>query len=62
MHTFVVALWKVGIGARHFAFSIVAVATVYIVLWVSIGNGIHRHYETPTPVCVSGFLAATSRC
>ena len=56
------ALWKVGIEARHFAFSIVAVATLYIVLWVSIGNDINKHYETPTPVCVSGFLTATSRC
>jgi hypothetical protein len=48
-HTFVVALWKVGIGARHFAFGIVALATLYVALWVSIGNGIHKHYETPTP-------------
>ncbi|KAN0138425.1 hypothetical protein V8E53_003888 [Lactarius tabidus] len=48
-HTFVVTLWKVGIGARHFAFGIVALATLYVALWVSIGNGIHKHYETPTP-------------
>jgi len=48
IHTFVVALWKVGIRARHFAFGIVALATLYIALWVGIGN-IHKHYETPTP-------------
>jgi hypothetical protein len=48
-----VALWRVGIGARYFAFGIVALATLYIALWVSIGNGIHKHYETPTPVCIS---------
>ena len=60
VHTFVVALWRVGIRARHFAFGIVALATLYVVLWVSIGNGIHKHYETPTPVRISDFLIAAS--
>ncbi|KAF8263338.1 hypothetical protein EI94DRAFT_1877754 [Lactarius quietus] len=49
VHTFVVALWRVGIRARNFAFGAVTLASLYIALWVSIGNGIHKHYETPTP-------------
>ncbi|KAN0131080.1 hypothetical protein V8E53_011081 [Lactarius tabidus] len=48
-HTFVVALWKVGIDTRHFAFGIVALATLYVALCVGIGNGTHKHYITPTP-------------
>ncbi|KAH9013781.1 hypothetical protein EDB84DRAFT_1590401 [Lactarius hengduanensis] len=49
VHTFVVALWKVGIGARHFAFGVVALASLFVALWVGIGNGIHKNLETPTP-------------
>ena len=56
IHTFVVALWNVGSQARKFAFRMVAVITVFIGLWVGIGNGTHKHYETPTPVRISGFL------
>ena len=56
IHTFVVALWNVGSHARKFGFGIVAVITVFIGLWVGIGNGTHKHYETPTPVRISGFL------
>ena len=52
VHTFVVALWNVGSHARNFALGVVAVATIFIGLWVGIGNGTHRHYETPTPVCI----------
>ncbi|KAF8267854.1 hypothetical protein EI94DRAFT_1579640 [Lactarius quietus] len=48
-HTFVVALWKVGIEARNFAIGVVTLASLFITLWVGIGNGIHKHYETPTP-------------
>jgi len=44
-----VALWKVGIEARHFAFGIVALATLFIALWVGLGNGLHQNFETPTP-------------
>ncbi|KAH9061347.1 hypothetical protein EDB87DRAFT_1560456 [Lactarius vividus] len=49
VHTFVVALWKVGIGARHFAFGMVAVASLFVALWVGIANGIHKNFEAPTP-------------
>jgi hypothetical protein len=48
-HTFVVALWKIGIEARCFAFGIVALATIFIALWVGLGNGLHKNFETPTP-------------
>jgi len=44
-----VALWNVGGRARNFAFGIVAVATLFVALWVGVGNGIHKRYETPTP-------------
>ncbi len=50
VHTFVVALWKVGIRARRSAFGIVALASLFAALWVGIGNGAHKNFETPTPV------------
>ncbi|KAH9061349.1 hypothetical protein EDB87DRAFT_1560305 [Lactarius vividus] len=50
VHTFVVALWNVKIiEARRFAFVIVALASLFVVLWVGIGNGIHKDFEAPTP-------------
>ncbi|KAI9463564.1 hypothetical protein BJY52DRAFT_921148 [Lactarius psammicola] len=49
VHTFVVALWKLGTRARHFAFGIVALASLFIALWVGIGNVVHKNFETPTP-------------
>ena len=54
------ALWKVGIRARRFAFGIVALASLFVALWVGLGNGLHKNYETPTPVRISVFLTATS--
>ncbi|KAH9061348.1 hypothetical protein EDB87DRAFT_1682768 [Lactarius vividus] len=33
VHTFVVALWNVGIRARRFAFGMVALASLFIALW-----------------------------
>ena len=55
-----VALWEIGTRARHVAFGIVALAALYIALWVGLGNDIHKHYETPTPVRSSDFLTAMS--
>ncbi|KAN0130873.1 hypothetical protein V8E53_011251 [Lactarius tabidus] len=49
IHTFVVALWSVGSRARNFAFGIVTLATLFIALWVGLGNGLEKHFETPTP-------------
>ncbi|KAH9040681.1 hypothetical protein EDB85DRAFT_2169481 [Lactarius pseudohatsudake] len=50
VHTFVVALWEVKfIDARRFAFGMVALASLFVVLWVGIGNGIHKDLEVPTP-------------
>ena len=55
------ARWNVGSQARGFAFGIVAVATLFDALWVGLGNGLHKNYITPTPVCnVSDFLTASS--
>jgi hypothetical protein len=31
----------------------VGLACVFIGLWVGLGNGLHKEYETPTPVCYS---------
>jgi len=50
VHTFVGAMWRVGLQARGFAFGMVVLACVFVTLWVSIGASIHKHYETPTPV------------
>ncbi|KAH9083444.1 hypothetical protein EDB83DRAFT_2511764 [Lactarius deliciosus] len=43
------ALWDIGIQARHFAFGTVALASLFIALWVGIGNGVHKNFVTPTP-------------
>jgi len=40
---------QVGLKARGIAFSLVCLACVFIILWVAIGPGIHKNYETPTP-------------
>ena len=50
------ALWRVGADARNFAFGIVALTCLFVMLWVSIANGIHKDFDTPTPVHGSGFL------
>ena len=44
------ALWRVGLEARGFSLFLVVLVTIFVVLWVGIGSGIHKHYETPTPV------------
>ncbi|KAH8979953.1 hypothetical protein EDB92DRAFT_1954414 [Lactarius akahatsu] len=49
VHTFTIALWSVGAEARSFAFGFVAFTCLFSVLWVSISNGIHKDFETPTP-------------
>jgi hypothetical protein len=41
---------QVGLKARSVALSLVCLACVFITLWVAIGAGIHKNYETPTPV------------
>jgi len=48
-HTVITALWRVGIEARGFAFTIVGLTCIFIALWVGIANGVHRTYETPSP-------------
>ena len=50
VHTFVTAMWRVGLEARRFALCLVVLVTIFVSLWVGIGAGIHKHYETPTPV------------
>ena len=49
VHTFVAALWRVGLQARGFAIFLVGIACVFITLWVAIGASKHKNYETPTP-------------
>ncbi|KAF8502202.1 hypothetical protein F5888DRAFT_1608129 [Russula emetica] len=49
VHTFVAAVLQVGLKARGVAFSLVCLACVFITLWVAVGSGIHKNYETPTP-------------
>jgi magnesium-transporting ATPase (P-type) len=41
---------QVGLEARGVALGLVCLACVFIILWVAIGAGIHKNYETPTPV------------
>ncbi|KAI0276635.1 hypothetical protein BGY98DRAFT_1097990 [Russula aff. rugulosa BPL654] len=42
VHTFVAAVWQVGLKARGVALSLVCLACVFITLWVAIGAGIHK--------------------
>ncbi|KAI9508222.1 hypothetical protein F5148DRAFT_980131 [Russula earlei] len=49
VHTFVGALWRVGLDARRFAFGLVCLVCVFIALWVSIGASTNKNYEAPTP-------------
>jgi O-antigen ligase len=50
LHTFVAAVLQIGLKARGVALSLVCLICVFITLWVAIGAGIHKNYETPTPV------------
>ena len=50
VHTFVSALWRVGLKARRFSVVMIFLVFCYVTLWVSIGPRIHKHYEIPTPV------------
>ncbi|KAH9954601.1 hypothetical protein BC827DRAFT_1386756 [Russula dissimulans] len=49
VHTFVGALWRVGLEAPRFAFRLVGFVCVFITLGVSIGAATHGNYEVPTP-------------
>jgi hypothetical protein len=60
VHTFVVALWDVGSRARHFAFGMVALTSLFVALWVGIGNGIHKNLAAPTPVHFSDLFSVTT--
>src|SRR5216684_2156647 len=66
VHTFVTAVWRVGLKARGVAVGLVCLSCVFITLWVAIGAGMNKNYETPTPVRNStlflsdAFLAAHS--
>ena len=57
VYTFVVGMWNVATRARRFAFGIVALASLFIALSVGLGNRLHNHFEAPTPVNISDFLA-----
>ncbi len=61
IHTFTTALWGIGAKARRFAFGVVALTWLFVGLWVSIGNGIHKDYEKPTSVHSSHYIVATTR-
>ena len=43
-------MWQVGLKARGVALSLVCLTCIFIVLWVALGPGLHKNYETPTPV------------
>jgi hypothetical protein len=58
IHTFVTAVLRVGLQARGVALGLVCLVCVFITLWVAVGAGIHKNYETPTPVRNSHLLLA----
>jgi hypothetical protein len=43
-------VWDVDLRARGIAVGLVFLACVFIMLWVVIGENVHKNYETPTPV------------
>ena len=51
-------MWEVGKKARGVAFGLICLACIFITLWVAIGAGIHKNYESPTPVRNSLFFFA----
>jgi hypothetical protein len=46
----VAVVLQVGLKARGVALGLVCLVCVFITLWVAIGAGIHKNYDTPTPV------------
>ena len=63
VHTFVSVVLQIGVKARGIAFTLVCLAFVFITLWVAIGAGIHKNYETPTPVrALHLFLLSFPHC
>jgi hypothetical protein len=50
LHTVIAALWGIGIEARGAAFGLVGLTWTFILLWVVIGNAMHKNYEAPSPV------------
>jgi hypothetical protein len=46
----VAAVFQVGLKTRGVALGLVCLVCVFTILWVAIGAGIHKNYETPTPV------------
>jgi hypothetical protein len=51
---------KVERTARLVAFGVVALVSLFVTLWVVIGNLKFRNYDTPTPVHISDFVTTTS--
>ncbi|KAI0276663.1 hypothetical protein BGY98DRAFT_695265 [Russula aff. rugulosa BPL654] len=50
VHTFVAALWQVGLHARGVALGMVCLACLFIMLSIGISWGINKgNYDTPTP-------------
>ncbi|TFY64241.1 hypothetical protein EVG20_g6012 [Dentipellis fragilis] len=53
VHTFVTAVWKKGVHSRFVAFCIVGFIWLYVILFTSIGLGLHatgdNRWDTPTP-------------
>ena len=41
---------QVGLKALGVALGLVCLVCIFITLWVAIGAGVHKNYETPTPV------------
>ena len=58
-HTFIAALWRVGLQARGVAFGMVCLACIFVILWVSISASIHKNYDMPTPVRYSTLSFST---
>jgi len=53
VHTFVSALWRVGLKARSLSVGLVGLVCTYCALCAGIGAGIHKDYAAPTPVRLS---------
>ena len=50
VHTFVAALWRVGLHAVGFALVMVGLTCVFVALSIGVVVGIHKDQEVPTPV------------
>ena len=47
---------QVSLNARGFAFTMVSLTCIFVMLWVAVSPSVHKNYEMPSPVRNSLFV------